>query len=72
MKCDMPDCCNDFVKTYKLHGIYAGVAQKVEVYFCNNHKINEINKRIDEICDNKICTLQNVNPFKDVKMHINS
>lgn len=72
MKCDMPDCCNEGVKTYKLHGIYAGVAQKVEVHFCNYHQVKEINKRIDEICDNKACGLQSVNPFKDVKMHINS
>lgn len=66
MKCEMPNCHNDSVKSVSKNGVFHGIVNYEELSVCNSHDILEINECLEKLCNDKSFDMQICNPFVDV------
>jgi hypothetical protein len=68
MKCEMPDCENDSVKTISENSIHFGVnIEDSCINICEFHDINELHLELQRIGEQQAETSQIINPFLKCK-----
>lgn len=63
MKCEMPGCEHNSIKTISNTGIYFGIVENCEIKICENHDLQSIETQLKKKGERQTENCVLVNPF---------